>query len=82
MYFDGTLNELTQTKEYVTGVAVDASGNIYLSTAGNFTVTGLTGGREDIFVYNPASGAYDSQRWFDGSHHGLSGINVMGFDLP
>ncbi|MFQ6028317.1 MAG: fibronectin type III domain-containing protein, partial [Dehalococcoidia bacterium] len=88
MYFDGTDVDLTLNKEDVTGVSVDSSGSIYLTTVSTFSVTGVSGNREDIFVFNPTSlgevttGTYSPQRWFDGSLYGLSGINIMGLDLP
>ncbi|MFQ6028300.1 MAG: phytase, partial [Dehalococcoidia bacterium] len=90
MYFDGSSHHLTLNKEEVVGAAVNSSGAIYLSTVSAFGVTGvtgdpagtLTGDREDIFVFNPATGLYNPDRWFDGSHQGLTGINIMGLDLP
>ncbi|MFQ6026021.1 MAG: phytase [Dehalococcoidia bacterium] len=88
VYFVGTDVELTGTKEDIVGSAVGSAGEIYLTTASTFSVTGLSGNREDVFVFNattlgsPTTGNYDATLFFDGSPQGLSSINVQGLDTP
>jgi len=88
MYFDGSdVGLSTSSDEDVDAVAVDASGKIYLSTIGNFSVTGRSGADEDVFVFTPTSlggttaGTYSSTLFFDGSVYGVTG-DIFGIDLP
>ncbi len=88
MYFDGSDVGLSSSSdEDVDAVAVDASGKIYLSTIGNFSVTGRSGADEDVFVFTPTSlggtttGTYSSTLFFDGSVYGVTG-DIFGIDLP
>lgn len=55
LYFDGEDVELTDSTEDISGVWVDANGDIYLSTSGIFSVTGAAGDGADIFVCTPGS---------------------------
>ena len=89
IYFDGSdvgLN--TSSSEDVDAVAVDNNGNILLSTRGNFSVSGVSGADEDVFVFVPStlgsntSGSFQSQLFFDGSSAGLGGTDIFGFDVP
>ncbi len=90
VYFDGSDVGLTRSGEDVDGVAVadDATGSIYLSTVGRFSVSGLTGADEDVFVFTPSStgsatsGSYASSLFFDGSLYGLRGNDLFAIDLP
>jgi hypothetical protein len=88
LYFDGSDVELTATSEDVDAAAVDSTGKIYLSTAGNFAVTGASGADEDVFVFTPTStgattaGTYSSTLYFDGSVFGLAANDVFAIDLP
>jgi hypothetical protein len=88
MYFDGTDVELTTNSEAVAGFSVDASGKIYLSTVANYSVTGVSGGREDVFAFNPTtlgditSGTYDSAPFLDGSFYQMVGDSIFALDVP
>ncbi|MFN8456770.1 MAG: IPT/TIG domain-containing protein [Anaerolineae bacterium] len=89
VYFDGTDVGLTvNDAEDVDGLSVAADGKIYLSTRGNFAVTGVSGANEDVFVCAPSSlGAttactYSPTLFFDGSLFGLTGNDVDAVELP
>ncbi|MGH7645052.1 MAG: PKD domain-containing protein, partial [Gemmatimonadales bacterium] len=88
IYFDGSDVGLSDSSdEDVDAVAVDASGRIYLSTLGNFSVTGVSGADEDVFVFTPTSlgsttaGTYSPTLFFDGDVYGVTG-DIFGIDLP
>ena len=86
--FDGEGVGLGDVGEDVDAAAIDADREIYLSTGGAFTVSGLGGEDEDVFVFSPTSlgpttdGSYSSALFFDGSVFGLEATNVSGIDLP
>jgi len=86
MYFDGSDVGLSAGSENVD--AVDANGSIYLSTTGNFSVTGAAGADEDVFVCTaPTTGAntactYSPTLFFDGSAWGLAANDVDEIKLP
>jgi hypothetical protein len=89
MYFDGTDVGLNTTNgEDVDAAAVDATGKIYLSTLNAFSVTGVSGADEDVFVFTPTTlgssttGTFSSTRYFDGSIYGLGANDVFAIDLP
>ena len=88
VYFDGSDVGLSASAEDVDAVAVDASGKLYLSTTGNFAVTGISGPDEDVFVFTPTSlgsttqGTFSPVRFFVGSVHGLAANDVFAIDLP
>jgi hypothetical protein len=88
LYFDGSDVGLSSSDEDLDAVAVDATGRIYLSTTGSFSVTGLSGADEDVFVFTPSSlggttaGTFGPGLFFDGSLYGLSGNDVFAIDLP
>ncbi len=76
---------LADGTENVDGAAV-SSGNIYVSTAGVFSVTGLSGGGEDVFICNsPTTGTVSScvsfTMFFDGSAYGVTD-NLDAIDIP
>ena len=88
MYFDGSdVGLSTSSSEDTAGASVDAAnGNIYLTTRGNFTVTGASGTGTDIFLCVPASLGSSTTCTFslfwDGSANGFGsevtdGIHVM-----
>jgi hypothetical protein len=87
-YLDGSDIGLGGTAEDVDAAAVDSSGRIYLSTAAGFSVAGLSGQNEDVFVFTPSSlgvrtaGSYSPTLYFDGSSYGLGANNVSAIDLP
>ena len=87
IYFDGSDVGLADTSdEDVDGLALSTSNSIYLSTVGSFSVTGLSGNDEDVFVCIPDSVGdntactYSSALSFDGSLWGLSGNDVDAID--
>ena len=88
MYFDGTDVGLTASGEDVDGVALAVNGDIYLSTAALFSVTGVSGADEDVFRFIPTalgantSGTYSSTLVFDGSVLGLAGNDLSAIELP
>jgi hypothetical protein len=77
IYFDGSDVGLTNTSEDVSGTWVATNGDIYLSTEGAFTVTGVSGDGADIFRCVPSSigpnTACTFNMYWDGSANGLSG---------
>ncbi len=89
IYFDGSdVGMSSYSGENMDGLAIDGGGNIYISTGGSFSVPGLSGADEDIFVFTPStlgaatSGSYSSPLFFDGSLYGLASNDVMAVDLP
>ncbi|MEC9093259.1 MAG: S8 family serine peptidase [Planctomycetota bacterium] len=89
IYFDGSDVGLSNSSgEDVDAVAVDGDGNILLSTRGNFSVSGVSGADEDVFVFSPTrlgsstSGSFDSQLFFDGSTVGLGSTDLFAIDIP
>ncbi len=88
LHFDGSDVELTSSSEDVFGAWIANNNDIYLTTTGSFTVTGVSGGGDDIFRCTPTStGAttacsYDPVLTFDGIGRGLSsGAVVDGMEL-
>ncbi|MEO5888088.1 MAG: M4 family metallopeptidase, partial [Anaerolineales bacterium] len=56
IYFDGSDVGLSETSaEDVDALDVTSNGEIYLSTLGDFSVIGVSGADEDVFVCEPAS---------------------------
>jgi subtilisin-like proprotein convertase family protein len=85
-YFDGSdvgLN--TSSSEDVYGSYIDSNGDIYLTTAGNFSVTGVSGTGTDIFVCTPSSiGSTTScsfSLYWDGSANGYGSEIMDGLDI-
>ena len=76
LYFDGSDVELTTANEDIDAIALDASGNLVLSTLGSFSVLGLSGADEDLFRFAATSlGSNTSGSWsllFDGSDVALT----------
>src|SRR6185436_8449149 len=87
MYFDGSDVGLGDTS----GEDVDAldviGTNIYLSTQDNFSVTGVSGADEDVFICaatslgDVTSCNYSPNLYFDGSTWGLSANDVDAFNF-
>ncbi|MEB3211050.1 MAG: right-handed parallel beta-helix repeat-containing protein [Leptolyngbyaceae bacterium] len=77
MYVDGSDVGLAAKSENIDGVSVDGAGRILLSTAGNFSVPGLSGADEDGFIFKPTSlgsrtaGHYEPTLFFEGAPFGL-----------
>ena len=82
LHFDGSDVGLTATAEDVDAVCVGASGQLRLSTAGAFTVSGASGVDEDVFAFTPSSlgtntaGVFGPGLLLDGSAYGLSANDV------
>lgn len=76
LYFDGSDAGLSGSAENIDGVARLADGRLLLSTAGAFSVSGVTGEDEDLLVFTPTSlGPTTAGSWalyFDGSDVGLA----------
>jgi hypothetical protein len=71
MYFDASDVGLTNTSEDINGVAV-VGGDIYITTTGNFGVSGLSGQGADVFIcHGPTLGVNSActsfSLYFDGS---------------
>ncbi|HEX6268592.1 MAG TPA: hypothetical protein VFZ43_00015 [Anaerolineales bacterium] len=88
MYFDGSDVGLGETSnEDIVALDVDPNGAIYLSTLGDFAVTGLSGFDEDVFVCWPSALGdvtacnYSSALFFDGSTWGLDANDVDAFNI-
>jgi hypothetical protein len=89
LYFDGSDVGLADSaNENVDALDVSPDGAIYLSTLGAFSVSGVSGDDEDVFMCTPTSlgsvtaCTYSSVLYFDGSTWGLSSADVDGFSLP
>ncbi|HKY53169.1 MAG TPA: SBBP repeat-containing protein, partial [Anaerolineales bacterium] len=88
MYFDGSDVGLADTgDEDVDALAVRSNGDIFLSTSGNFAVTGISGADEDVFICTPTSLGnttacnYSPLLYFDGNVYGLDANDVDGIEL-
>ena len=85
-YFDGSDVVLGSSSEDIDALDVGPDGAIYLSSLGDFAVTGISGFDEDIFVCSPTSlGSatacnFSSTLFFDGSTWGLSANDVDAFN--
>ncbi|HEU5099700.1 MAG TPA: hypothetical protein VFU22_11805 [Roseiflexaceae bacterium] len=89
MYFDGSdVGLATDSGEDVDAVAIAANGDIYLSTSGNFAVSGVAGADEDVFICTPTllgsttACTFSPTLYFDGSASGLSANDLDGIGLP
>lgn len=76
MLFDGSDVGLTDSAEDVIGAWFDPNSNkIFLTTEGNFNVSGASGDGTDIFVFNPTSLGTNTSGTFtpywDGSNNGI-----------
>ena len=87
IYLDGSDVGLgDSSSEDVGAIALDANDTLYLSTAGDFAVPGISGANEDVVVFNPnttgpnTSGNFETPLFFDGSAAGLTD-NIQGLDL-
>ncbi len=86
-YFDGSDVALnTATTEDVNGVWVDPANNqIYLTTLGAFSVTGVSGDGADIFICTPGSLGSTTTctftMYWDGSTNGFAGEVADGIEI-
>jgi Tol biopolymer transport system component len=88
LYFDGSDVGLTTTTEEIDALSILPDGHLLISTTGNPSIPGLTGGRdEDVLAFTPTSlGEATSGTWslyFDGSDVGLeaTGEDVDALDV-
>lgn len=86
MYFDGSDVALTAGPEDIWGVSIDSgTGQIYLTTQGNFAVAGVSGTGADIFICTPSSLGSNTSCTFSsfwiGAVHGFSGQVIDGLDI-
>jgi uncharacterized protein YjiK len=88
MYFDGSDVGLGESSnEDIDALDVTSNGNVYLSTVGDFVITGLTGADEDVFTCIPTSIGdvtvcnYTPALYFDGSTWGLAANDLDAFHL-
>jgi hypothetical protein len=76
MYFDGSDVGLTTNNEDLDALAFTPDGKVVVSTLGNASVSGASGGDEDLLVFTPTQlGSTTSGTWamyFDGSDVGLN----------
>lgn len=87
LYFDGSDVGLTSASEGINGVWIaPGSGDIYLTAAGAFSVPGLSGVKNDIFVCAPVSlgentaCAFDPALFWRGSNNGFK-KPIYGLDI-
>jgi len=83
LYFDGSDVGLgDDTTEYLDGLAINANDKLLLSTAGDFDVAGLAGGKEDVSKFGASStgadtlGSFEPDLFFDGSGFRLANGNI------
>ncbi len=87
MYFDGSDVGLNNSgSEDINGVWIDpATGQVYLSTAGAFSVSGLSGSGSDIFICTPGSlgnvTTCSFSAFWSGAANGFGGEIVDGLDI-
>ena len=85
VFFDGTDVGLTTNGEDVGGIALD-NGEIFLTTLGGFSVAGLSGNDEDVFICStPTLGENAActtfSMYFDGTTAGMTN-QIDAIDLP
>ena len=87
LYFDGSDADLgSNANEDINGASVDpVTGQIYLTTAGNFSVTGVSGTGGDIFVCTPSSLGSNTACTFSmywvAVEHGFAGETTDGIGI-
>jgi VCBS repeat-containing protein len=85
MYFDGS--DVNLSSEDLKGVSVDANGDLYFAVQNEFSVGGVSGDDEDVFMFTPAtlgadtSGTFLSPLYFDGSQYGISSADLSDIDV-
>ena len=87
MYFDGSDVGLGESSNEDIDALDVVNGSVYLSTLGDFAVTGLTGADEDVFICVPTSTGdttvcnYSPALYFDGSTWSLASNDVDAFNF-
>jgi hypothetical protein len=81
-FLDGSQVGLSDPSEDVDGLWVDTNGDIYLSTEGNFSVSGSSGDGADIIKCRPGSGqpntcTFDPGLFWNASAHGLGSNTAL-----
>jgi hypothetical protein len=89
IYFDGSdVGLATTSDEDIDGVSIAGNEDIFLTTLGNFAVTGISGADEDVFICSPGSlgvtttCTFSATLFFDGSMWGLDANDLDAIDLP
>jgi hypothetical protein len=84
-YFDGSDVALSLPSEDIAGASIDpATGEIYLATTGFYSVSGLSGDSNDVFICNPTSLGENTvctyRAFFNGDtvgfHESIDGLHV------
>jgi len=88
LFFDGSAVGLNSPQEDVWGAWIDShTGEVYLTTRGDFSVGSLTGGGTDIFICDPIPpltigepiiGCHDVSIFFDDSNEGFDDKTIDG----
>jgi len=87
LYFDGSDVGLADSSNEDIDALDVVGGNIYLSTLGDFSVPGVSGADEDVFICVPTSLGdvtgcnYSPALYFDGSTWGLAANDVDAFNF-
>jgi hypothetical protein len=87
LYFDGSDVGLADSSSEDTNALDVVEGNIYLSTLGNFAVSGVVGAANDVFICLPSSlgdvtaCTFDPTLYFDGSTWGLGTNSLDAFEF-
>ena len=86
LFFDGSDVGLTSTTEDINGASYDSiTGQIFLTTVGDFSVDGLSGTGADIFVCTPNSlgpnTACTFEAYWIASENGFTGKSVDGIGV-
>jgi hypothetical protein len=88
LYFDGSNTGIRSSSENIDGLAIGPKGEIYLTTTGKFSVNGIAGSGEDIFVATSTSpetslaANFSPSLFFDGRAHGLKRNDIDAISLP
>jgi hypothetical protein len=78
MYLDGSDVGLSVSTESIDGVAIGQEGQLFLSTAGSFSVDAVSGDNEDVFEFIPqqlggtSAGSFVSPLLFNGNQFGTN----------
>ena len=87
MYLDASDIGLGSVTEEINGFAVDASGDLFISTSGRFEVDPVSGTHEDVLQCQDAitggkAACGSFALFFDGSEHGLDDDDLSAVELP
>jgi hypothetical protein len=88
VYFDGSKVGIRGGPENIDGLAIGPSGEIYLTTTSKFSVNGITGSGEDIFIHTPTApetsiaSNFSPTLFFEGRVHGLKRNDIDAISVP